>query len=62
MQNRRRNDGKQAILIAVVDRLKGIPEGVDSVLPQAEIQTFIMRAFKSLLDAIFLLERTQARR
>lgn len=34
-----RNRGTQDILIAVVDGLKGFPEAIESVFPQAEVQT-----------------------
>jgi putative transposase len=38
--------GTQDILIAVVDGLKGFPEAIESVFPQAEIQTCIVRLIR----------------
>ncbi len=37
-----KNRGTQDILIAVVDGLKGFPEAIESVFPQAEVQTCIV--------------------
>jgi putative transposase len=41
-----RNRGTQDILIAVVDGLKGFPEAIESVFPQAEVQTCIVHLIR----------------
>ncbi len=41
-----KNRGTQDILIAVVDGLKGFPEAIESVFPQAEIQTCIVHLIR----------------
>ena len=41
-----KNRGVQDILIAVVDGLKGFPEAIESVFPQAEVQTCIVHLIR----------------
>src|SRR5207245_11651437 len=41
-----RNRGTQDILIAVVDGLKGFPEAITSVFPQAVVQTCIVHLIR----------------
>ncbi len=41
-----KNRGTQDILIAVVDGLKGFPEAIESVFPQAEVQTCIVHLIR----------------
>ena len=44
-----KNRGVQDILIAVVDGLKGFPEAITSVLPQAQVQTCIVHLVRHSL-------------
>jgi len=46
VMNELRNRGLQDILIAVVDGLKGFPEAITSVFPQAQVQTCIVHLLR----------------
>ncbi len=56
VMNELRNRGVQDILIAVVDGLKGFPDAILAVFPEATIQTCIVGPLKNLpvLDSIAL--------
>jgi len=45
-----RNRGVQDILIGVVDGLKGFPEAIQAVFPQAEVQTCIVHLVRHSLN------------
>ena len=53
--------GVEDILIAVVDGLKGFPEAIEAVFPQAAVQTCIVHLIRNSLDFV-VLERPQAHR
>ena len=53
--------GVEDILIAVVDGLKGFPEAIEAVFPQATVQTCIVHLIRNSLD-FRVLERPEARR
>ncbi len=42
--------GVEDILIAVVDGLKGFPEAIEAVFPQAAVQTCIVHLTRNSLD------------
>lgn len=48
--NELRNRGLQDILIAVVDGLRGFPEAIEAVYPQAQIQTCIVHLIRNSLN------------
>jgi putative transposase len=52
-----RNRGVQDILIALVDGLKGFPEAIQAVFPQAEVQTCIVHLVRHSLSFFSLQER-----
>jgi len=45
-----KNRGVQDILIAVVDGLKGFPDAINAVFPQAQIQTCIVHLLRNSMD------------
>jgi len=45
-----KNRGVNDVLIAVVDGLKGFPEAINAVFPQAQIQTCIVHLIRASLD------------
>jgi putative transposase len=45
-----RNRGVNDILIAIVDGLKGFPEAINAVFPEAQIQTCIVHLIRNSLD------------
>jgi putative transposase len=45
-----KNRGVNDILIAIIDGLKGFPEAINSVFPQAQIQTCIVHLIRNSLD------------
>ena len=51
--------GTQDILIAVVDGLKGFPEAIESVFPQAELQTCIVHLIRYSMQFASWKERKQ---
>src|SRR6478672_5046324 len=48
--NELRNRGLADILIAVVDGLRGFPEAIEAVYPQAQIQTCIVHLIRNSLN------------
>ncbi|MEW6169546.1 MAG: IS256 family transposase [Pseudomonadota bacterium] len=48
--NELRNRGLQDILIAVVDGLRGFPEAIEAVYPEAQIQTCIVHLIRNSLN------------
>jgi len=48
--NELKNRGLQDILIAVVDGLRGFPEAIEAVYPQAQIQTCIVHLIRNSLS------------
>ena len=54
-----KNRGTQDILIAVVDGLKGFPEAIESVFPQAEVQTYIVHLIRYSMQFASWKERKQ---
>lgn len=47
-----KNRGLEDILIAVVDGLKGFPQAINAVFPQAQIQTCIVHLIRNSLDFV----------
>jgi len=54
-----RNRGTQDILVAVVDGLKGFPEAIESVFPEARVQTCIVHLIRYSLSFASWKERKQ---
>jgi putative transposase len=52
-----RNRGVNDILIAVVDGLKGFPEAILSVFPEAQVQTCIVHLLRNSLDFVSYKDR-----
>ena len=52
-----KNRGVEDILIAVVDGLKGFPDAITAVFPQAQVQTCIVHLIRNSLDLCFGLTR-----
>ncbi|CAM5787198.1 IS256 family transposase ISButh3 [Ottowia pentelensis] len=52
MFNELKSRGLQDILICVVDGLKGFPEAIEAVFPQAMIQTCIVHLIRNSLDFV----------
>ena len=50
VMNELKNRGLQDILIAVIDGLKGFPEAIAAVFPDAEIQTCIVHLIRNSLS------------
>src|SRR5262249_12847402 len=50
VMNELKNRGVQDVLIAVVDGLKGFPEAIHTVFPQAQVQTCIVHMVRHSLD------------
>ena len=55
--NELKNRGLHDILIAVVDGLRGFPEAIEAVYPQAQIQTYIMHLMRNSLNLASWKER-----
>jgi putative transposase len=47
-----KNRGVNDVLIAVVDGLKGFPEAINAIFPQAQIQTCIVHLIRASLDYV----------
>jgi len=58
--NELRNRGIADILIAVVDGLKGFPEAITAVFPQAVVQTCIVHLIRHSLDFVSWKDRKPA--
>jgi putative transposase len=54
-----KNRGVEDVLIAVVDGLKGFPQAINAVFPQAQIQTCIVHLIRNSLDFVGWKERKQ---
>lgn len=52
-----KNRGLEDLLIAVVDGLKGFPQAINAVFPQAQIQTCIVHLMRNSLDFVDWKER-----
>jgi putative transposase len=52
-----KNRGVEDILIAVVDGLKGFPDAITAVFPQAQIQTCIVHLIRNSLDFVSYKDR-----
>lgn len=50
VMNELKNRGVEGILIAVVDGLKGFPDAINAVFPEATVQTCIVRLLRNSLD------------
>lgn len=50
--NELRNRGLQDILIAVVDGLRGFPDAIQAVFPQAQIQTCVVHLLRNSIDHV----------
>src|SRR5437773_12398459 len=50
--NELKNRGVEDVLIAVVDGLKGFPEAITAVFPQATVQTCIVHLLRHSLDFV----------
>lgn len=50
--NELKNRGIEDILIAVVDGLKGFPEAINAIIPEAQVQTCIVHLFLNSLEFI----------
>ncbi len=57
VMNELKNRGVEDILIAVVDGLKGFPEAILSVLPEAQVQTCIVHLLRNSLDFVSYKDR-----
>ena len=52
-----KNRGGEAILIAVVDGLKGFPDAITAVFPRAQVQTCIVHRIRGSLDFVSYKDR-----
>jgi len=52
-----RSRGVEDVLIAVVDGLKGFPEAITAVFPQAQVQTCIVHLIRNSLDFVSYKDR-----
>jgi putative transposase len=52
-----KNRGVEDILIAVVDGLKGFPDAITAVFPQAQVQTCIVHLIRTSLDFVSYKDR-----
>src|SRR3954467_15466871 len=50
--NELKNRGVEDVLVAVVDGLKGFPEAITAVFPQATVQTCIVHLLRHSLDFV----------
>ncbi len=57
MINELRNRGVEDVLLAVVDGLKGFPEAILAVFPQATVQTCIVHLLRHSLDFVSYKDR-----
>ena len=57
VMNELKNRGVEDILIAVVDGLKGFPEAILSVFPEAQVQTCIVHLLRNSLDFVSYKDR-----
>ena len=52
VMNELRNRGAEDILLAVVDGLKGFPDAITAVFPEAIVQTCIVHLFRNSMDFV----------
>ena len=52
-----KNRGVEDVLIAVVDGLKGFPDAITAVFPQAQVQTCIVHLIRTSLDGVSYKDR-----
>jgi putative transposase len=52
-----RNRGVEDVLIAIVDGLKGFPDAITAVFPQAQVQTCIVHLIRNSLDFVSYKDR-----
>ena len=57
IMNELRNRGVEDILLAVVDGLKGFPDAIRAVFPDAAVQTCILGSLKNLRRRDSLIQR-----
>jgi putative transposase len=57
VMNELKNRGVEDILIAVVDGLKGFPDAITAVFPQAQVQTCIVHLIRNSLDLVSYKDR-----
>jgi putative transposase len=57
VMNELKNRGVEDILIAVIDGLKGFPEAIVSVFPDAQVQTCIVHLLRNSLDFVSYKDR-----
>lgn len=57
VMNELRNRGVEDLLIAVVDGLKGFPEAITAVFPEATVQTCIVHLLRNSLDFVSYKDR-----
>ena len=57
MLNELRNRGIEDVLLAVVDGLKGFPEAILTVFPEAQVQTCIVHLLRHNLDFVSYKDR-----
>lgn len=55
--NELKNRGIEDILIAIVDGLKGFPDAITAVFPQAQVQTCIVQLIQNSLDLVSYKDR-----
>jgi putative transposase len=54
-----KNRGVRDVLIACVDGLKGFPQAIESVFPEAQVQTCIVHMVRARLNYVSWKERRQ---
>jgi putative transposase len=59
VMNELKNRGVEDVLIAVVDGLKGFPDAITAVFPQAQVQTCIVHLIRSSLDFVSYKDRRE---
>jgi transposase-like protein len=52
-----KNRGVEDVLVAVVDGLKGFPQAINAVFPQAQVQTCIVHLIRNSLEFVGWKER-----
>lgn len=57
VMNELRNRGVEDVLIAIVDGLKGFPDAITAVFPQAQVQTCIVHLIRNSLDFVSYKDR-----
>src|SRR3712207_7328580 len=52
-----KNRGVEDVMIAIVDGLKGFPDAITAVFPQAQVQTCIVHLIRNSLDFVSYKDR-----